>query len=97
MFYDGSEARLDSNFLQNFSNRQLCNPARRAIGIQQLKAPLGSPMWPYLGGSCGVAGAEDAALSGASGDSDMRLQASLVTPSAGRGKSAACDEERVAP
>ena len=54
-------------------------------------------MWPYLGGSCGVAGAEDAALSGASGDSDMRLQASLVTPSAGRGKSAACDQERVAP
>jgi hypothetical protein len=27
VFYEGAEAHLDSNFIQNISNRQLCHPA----------------------------------------------------------------------
>jgi len=76
MFYEGPEASLDSNFLQNFSNRQLCNPAHGAIGTEGPVASTDEAVF----GRFWVADAEDAALSGAGGDSDMRLQGSLVTP-----------------
>jgi hypothetical protein len=44
------------------------------------EGPVGIPDVAVFGRLLWVAGAEDAALSGAGGDSDMRLQGSLVTP-----------------
>jgi hypothetical protein len=95
-FYEGSEARLDSNFLQNFSNRQLCNPAHGAIGTEGPVASTDEAVF----GRFWVADARDAAFSDSTA---IRAAPSGITDDAvtswsgGRGKSAACDEEGAAP
>src|SRR5262249_22757085 len=73
MFYERAAARFDSNFLSNFSNRQLST------------VRSGKEDWPTatdeaVFGRFWVADAEDAAFSPSTDDSDMRLQASPMMP-----------------
>jgi hypothetical protein len=73
MFYERPAARFDSNFLQNFSNRQLGTVRSETEGsVASTDEAAFGRFW--------VADAEDAAFSPSTGDSGMRLQASLMMP-----------------
>src|SRR5262249_40591903 len=66
MFYERPAARFDSNFLQNFSNRQLCTVRSETEGSLASTDEGGF-------GRFWVADAQDAAFSPSTDDSDMRL------------------------
>jgi hypothetical protein len=73
MFCERPAASLDSNFLQNFSNRQLCTVRSETEGsVASTDEAVFGRFW--------VADAEDAAFSPSTDDSDMRLQASPMMP-----------------